>query len=379
MPTTFHVRALASPLRIELDDSVAPADQAAILAQWNDLITEDDAAMTIRATIGEATENGTAGQTLVSAPSAEELADTLTSTATLLGIGGLSGEALMLHASAIALDDGRVIGFVGPSGRGKTTAAKALAHTFGYITDETLAIRPDGEVISYPKPLSIGTRPQHKTPMAASALGLRIPAASDDLRLAALVLLDRRKGIDRPRVEPVTLIEALGELVPQTSYLSQMTGALANLVRLIRSTGGVRRVVYSEADTLPSIVDEILATTHDDVESVTDVSRESQQGCGCGAGSSDEVASGAPGTYRRTAHTNAVLVDDRLIVLRTDQVTVLEGVGPIVWLAAQDSTDAELLEAVLEQLPAPPPGVDPAGVVADAVSELLDAKLLIRS
>lgn len=379
MPTTFHVRALASPLRIELDDTVAPADQAAIMAQWNDLIIEDDAAMTIRATIGDATENGTTGQTLVSAPSAEELADTLTSTATLLGIGGLSGEALMLHASAIALDDGRVIGFVGPSGRGKTTAAKALAHTFGYITDETLAIRPDGEVISYPKPLSIGTRPQHKTPMAASALGLRIPAASDDLRLAALVLLDRRKGIDRPRVEPVTLIEALGELVPQTSYLSQMTGALANLVRLIRSTGGVRRVVYSEADTLPSVVDEILATTHDDVESVTDVSRESQQDCGCGSGSSDEVAPGAAGTYRRATHTNAVLVDDRLIVLRTDQVTVLEGVGPIVWLAAQDSTDAELLEAVLEQLPAPPPGVDPAGVVADAVSELLDAKLLIRS
>jgi hypothetical protein len=379
MPTTFHVRALASHLRIELDDSVAPADQATILAQWNDLITEADATMTIRATIGEVTEIGTVGQTLVSAPSAEELADTLTSTATLLGIGGLSGEALMLHASAIALDDGRVIGFVGPSGRGKTTAAKALSRTFGYITDETLAIRPGGEVISYPKPLSIGTRPRHKTPMAASSLGLRIPAASDDLRLAALVLLDRRDGIDGARVEPVPLVEALGELVPQTSYLSQMAGALANLVRLIRSTGGVRRVVYSEADSLPSIVDEILSTNHDDVESVADVSRESQQGCGCGAGSSDEDAPGAPGTYRRGAHTNAVLVDDRLIVLRTDQVTVLEGVGPVVWLSAQDSTDADLLDAVLEQLPPPPAGVDPAAVVAGAVSDLLDARLLIRS
>ena len=110
----------------------------------------------------------------------------------------------MLHAAAVALDDGRVIGFVGPSGRGKTTASQALGRTYGYVTDETLAIRPDGSVVAYPKPLSIGARPGHEAHRAG--LGARpSPGPTGKLRLAALVLLDRRPDVEQPYVESVPI------------------------------------------------------------------------------------------------------------------------------------------------------------------------------
>lgn len=378
MPTAFNVRALGSTVRIELDDSLTSDEQEWIASQWHDLVVEHDspAVATMRGGIGESDDQTRQGTvTPVIAGSVEELADRLTSTVTLTGIGELSGEALMLHASAVALDDGRVLGFVGPSGRGKTTAAQSLGAQFGYVTDETLAVQHDGTVLAYPKPLSIGDRPSHKSQTAASALGLgRAPA--DDLRLAAIVLLDRRPGVEQPRVEWVPLTEALADLVPQTSYFAQIDRPLRTLVELVRSTGGVRRVVYSEASTLPGLVDEILSTTHDDDAVITEIADQSRQGCDCAGRADDDAA--APGTYRRAHHVDALMVDEQVIVLRTNEVTVLDGVGPVVWLAASDATDDDLRGAALSQLPDPPEGIDPAQVVDVAVQQLVDAALLIR-
>ena len=150
---------------------------------------------------------------MIRANSPEALAQRITSEVTIGAIRGLRGEALMLHASAVSLDDGRVIGFVGPSGRGKTTASQALGRFYGYVTDETLAVRVDGSVVPYPKPLSIGSWPGVKVTEPASTLGLR-RAPAESLRLAAIVLLDRRPDVEQPFVESVPIIEALSELVP---------------------------------------------------------------------------------------------------------------------------------------------------------------------
>jgi hypothetical protein len=60
-------------------------------------------------------------------------------------------------------------------------------------------------------------------------------------------------------------------------------------------------------------------------------------------------------------------------------VTVLDGVGPIVWLAANDSTEDELRSAAVRQLPTPPEGVDPAVVIAAVIDELIESKLLLRN
>lgn len=380
MSRAFHVRALTSVVRVEFDDSVTPEALELLTQPWADLRLPDwdgPATPVLRGAIGDPRDQPESrdGIRHLTATSAEELADSIASALTLIGIGDLAGEALMLHAAAVSLDDGRVIGFVGPSGRGKTTAALELGGSFGYVTDETLAVRPDGSVIPFPKPLSIGERPAHKRLADAAALGLRA-APADDLRLEAIVLLDRRPGLERPEVESVSLVDALTDLVPQTSYLAALPSPLRTLADLVRSTGGIRRVSYSEASTLASAVDEILATRHDDRAMLIDVSEESQRDCDCSRGAVEEPR--PVGTYRRTKHSDALMVDDRLIVLRPNEVTVLDGLGPVVWLAASDSTDDDLREAALNEVGAPPPGIDATAVVAEAVAQLVNAELLAK-
>lgn len=389
MPTAFDVRALTSTVRIELDDTLSSEERASIRSTWTDLIVEgtDAPAITIRGSVAsKLVEAKSAGEKSITLRSAAELAERLTSEVTLNGISGLSGQALMLHASAIALDDGRVIGFVGPSGRGKTTASQALGRSHGYVTDETLAIRPDGSVVPYPKPLSIGMHPEPKQAEPASSLGLH-PTLADDLRLAAIVLLDRRPDVARPYVETVGLIDALRDLVPQTSYLASLDRPLRTLAELVESTGGVRRVVYSEADTLPGLVDDILAAEQSEQPHLSDVSAVYRRDCDCFA----QLLPGAPiltpdpegvivrpGSYQRSNQTDALMVDDQLVVLLKYDVFVLEGIGPIVWLAADLLLEDELREVVLRQLPEPPESVDPVEAVSAALAQLVSAGLLYR-
>ena len=259
MPTAFDVRALASTVRVELDDSLSAEERESIRSHWADLIVDGTEApnLTLRGSVAaKPAETKRDNVKSITVRSSDELADRLTSEITLGAIGGLSGDALMLHASAVALEDGGVIGLVGPSGRGKTTASRVLGRTFGYVTDETLAIRTDGSVVAYPKPLSIAPTadpgaaadvdPDAKNAVPASTLGLRT-VPEGELHLAAIVLLDRRPGIERPYVESVTLTEALSELAPQTSYLAALDRPLRTLAELVDGTGGVRRIVYSEA------------------------------------------------------------------------------------------------------------------------------------
>ena len=80
---------------------------------------------------------------------------TLQGQVTLQLIAASSG-LLMWHAAGISLNDGRVLGLVGASGMGKSTAVAHLTRrTWGYVTDETLGVDPDGRVWAYPKPLAL--------------------------------------------------------------------------------------------------------------------------------------------------------------------------------------------------------------------------------
>lgn len=386
MPTAFDVRALTSTVRIELDDSVSPGERETIASHWADLIVDpvDDPSHTVRGGVGSPAVGADASTTM--APTADVLADQITSEVTFAGINRLRGKALLLHAAAIATEDGEVIGFVGPSGRGKTTASRALGSTYRYVTDETLAVRPDGQVVPYAKPLSLGERPGHKRTEAASALGLK-PTADEDLRLGAIVLLDRRPDIDTPYLEAVSVTDVVAELVPQTSFLTELEHPLRTLAELVVSTGGVRRVVYSEADDLAPLIEQILADQGEEGRIMLTEVDTDERDCDCfnkvldarQKGVDVERVQGPPGTYRRAGHMDALLVDDQLLVLKPGGVTVLHGVGPIVWLAADDSTEEELRAAALSQLPDPPEGVDPAAVVAGAIDDLIESELLLRN
>jgi len=201
------------------------------------------------------------------------------------------------------------------------------------------------------------------------------------------VLLDRRGDVDQPYVETVGLVDALRDLVPQTSYLAALDRPLRVLAELVASTGGVRRVVYAEADTLPGLLDDILATEQPGQPTLSDVVAAYRRDCDCfaqllpGAPILTEDPVGAmvrPGSYQRSNQTDALMVDDQLVVLLRYDVFVLEGLGPIVWLAADLLLEDELLQVVLRQLPEPPEGVDPAAAVSAALSQLVDAGLLFR-
>ncbi len=119
------------------------------------------------------------------------LMDTLSSHLTRTAIQARLGELWMLHACALAHPEtGATVVLVGPSGSGKTTVAATLGRHFGYLSDETVAIRHDGTVLPYPKPLSVlvdGRGPKRQE--SPSDLGLLVAPSRPWLK--AIALLDR--------------------------------------------------------------------------------------------------------------------------------------------------------------------------------------------
>jgi len=184
----------------------------------------------------------------------------LSSHLTVAAISANFGELWMLHACAVAdPTTGATAVLVAASGTGKTTAAVALGRRLGYLTDETAAIRPDGTLLPYPKPLSVlvdgqGPKRQH----SPSDLGLlEAPAAP---WLAAIALLDR-DGSPSPRVEAVRTVEALPALAEHTSALQRHERPLHMVAEHLHRTGGLRRISYREAEDLVPVVAELLAGT----------------------------------------------------------------------------------------------------------------------
>ena len=188
-------------------------------------------------------------------PSASErvyMLSGLSQQVTLAAIEAARGRAWMLHAAGIATPDGQVVVLVGPSGRGKTTASRALGAAYGYVSDETVAIDDDGRVWPYRKPLSVIEDPAApKTQLPPSALGLQ-PLPDAELRVAAVVLLDRDPSHpEAPTSRSPISATRSRDSISQTSFLHDQPAALRFIAALATATGGIRTVKYREAATLP--------------------------------------------------------------------------------------------------------------------------------
>lgn len=203
-------------------------------------------------------------------PLTQEMRHRLVANLTERGIDDLAGRALMLHAAGVASKDGRVLALVAESGTGKTTAAHHLCRgSFGYVTDETVAVTPEGGVFPFAKPLSLVTdpdQPQVKQHQGPDALGLKL-APDAPLTLAGVVLLARDPDhAGAPALEDVPLLDALMELICHTSAFTWLDHPLQQAARIVGRCGPVRRLTYRDIHDCDVLLEDLVAADPGQVE-----------------------------------------------------------------------------------------------------------------
>lgn len=301
--------------------------------------------------------SSTAGHTVILTGSGDvsplqRVAD-LTGTVTLTALDATRGTRLLLHAAGIAAPDGSVLTLVGPSGRGKTTAARHLGRHFGYVSDESVAVDEALTVWSYRKPLSVIVDGQSfKEQIAPSDLGLR-PLPDAPLHLAGITLLDRDPDADGVRVDPVDLIDAICEMTPQISYLPELPSPLQYVARIIDEVGPVTRLVYRDAVDLPAVVEKMFTTPPPPPQAWSAPSR---------------VAS--PGPWRCAEVDDAILVEGRACILRAGVVTALDHRGCLVWtMCREGATTDEIARSAVAAFGAPEGG-DARALIEETIEDL---------
>ncbi|MBF4462876.1 MULTISPECIES: hypothetical protein [unclassified Rathayibacter] len=369
----MSVAVLEVPFRVVFGSGVTEDDAARIMTSWESCrIEPTEGSREVVVEVGERQPTPVSQGTRITSSSVQQLEETLTSTLTVEAIGVRRSELLMLHACGIADDDGRVLAFVAASGTGKTTISRALGTRFGYVTDETVAVLPDGRVLPYPKPLSVkpltGTAP--KAQLAPASLSLR-PLPEAPLVLAGVILLERREGVETPRFEPVDPIAAVEDLVPQTSYLSARPRPITDLVERLIALGGVRRLVYSEAKAVLDLVEKAFAAPQEAAPALWEAVEPLPTGA---------RADVPDGLIVRSPTDDALLMPGGEILLFLENRLVrLSGIGPSIWrLSGEGIARAELTQALLAEVGAPPAGVDADAVVGDALDELDELGVLSR-
>jgi hypothetical protein len=298
---------------------------------------------------------------------ADEGGYVLASTLTSRVIERLVGTRMMFHACGLSTDDGRVLALVAASGTGKTTAARMLAASaFGYVTDETVVIDDELRVEAYPKPLSLLGEVNHhqgKVQRGPDELGLR--ACADELRLGPVVMLDRGPDGLSARLEPVTLLDAMLEVIPQTSGLPSLARPLQRLAEAILAGGGGRRLTYSEIAQAEPLLRELMAEP-------TSPPSEGWEAIEPLAG----VVPLRDGRLGVDAYQDAIIVDDELLLLVHGVPMRLSGIGASIWLALRSGVaSADLTHHVTDLHGEHPQAVE---LVDRAVADLLAAGAISR-
>jgi hypothetical protein len=124
-----------------------------------------------------------------------------------------SGRHLLLHAAALARPHGRAVLVTGPSGAGKSTLAAVLStRGWRYLTDEVVALAPDG-VLPYPRSLALTGAARRRV----EALGVPCVEASDDAVLVDAAALGAAPGCPVPvSVEAIVLLDPRRDGRPPT-------------------------------------------------------------------------------------------------------------------------------------------------------------------
>ncbi len=204
-----------------------------------------------------------AGVVPIAEPGGSSVAETLqrlTQRITQTLIGARAGQLFLFHASAVCHPrTGATLMAVAPGGTGKTTLARHFGRSYGYLSDETVAIEDDGRIVPYPKPLSIRGESGPKLETSPADLGLIRPAVP--ATLAGVVLLTRDPGFPPPvDVLELPTLDAMAEMAPESSSLSAIPNPLRRLADLLAPVAPVLRVTYSEVGHLAPLVEELVGT-----------------------------------------------------------------------------------------------------------------------
>lgn len=272
-------------------------------------------------------------------PLTQPMRHRLTANLTEAGVEHLAGRALMLHAAGLAADDGAVLVLVAESGAGKSTAATRLCREhFGYVTDETTAILPSGQVLGFPKPLSLvdtGALDGSKVTVSPDDLGLRHHPA--DLRLGRVVLLDRRPGLatGSASLSALTLAEGITALIPHTSALPRLPAPITTMARLLDRCGPVHRLGYRDIDGAAELLRGHLAAPAPEPAEWSPLPIAGPAGPGHG--------------YLSVAPADGIIVDGEAVMLVGDRPIRLFGLGLTLWTRALGAWTArdELVEACI--------------------------------
>lgn len=319
------------------------------------------------------------------------LCERLTTSITHLATTARRHDHVLLHAAGLVdPGSGATIAVVGPSGRGKTTAATALAQHLGYLSDETVAVADDGTVLAYPKPLSLKRGPDRpKLQVAPDELGLApLPPAPAVLR--RILVLDRQPGLAVPVLDRVRLTDVLDDVIGQVGFIGARPHPLRRLQGLVDRCGGLFRVRYSEASTLPSVVAHLLRSAAASKLHAVPPAPVPTIGRGVTTAGPDRTEPGAV-TWRVGDDVVDWVEDgDDVVVLARGTAVALAGVGALVWRTVVEAGDAALdggppgtgitpmTSHAVRVFGAPDDG-DPRAIVADAVQTLEHHGLLVRS
>lgn len=245
-----------------------------------------------------------------------ELSELLASAVTRIAIERRSDAFMLLHAAGLSHPtSGAVAALVGTSGAGKSTAARVLGRTLGYLSDEVVAVGRSRRVLPFAKPVSI-VDPGRPWKRQAHPDALGMTRHRGELKLRRLVVLDRHSAhAGAPEAWPLDVQTATESIIPQVSSFGRSARPLAALTALMSECGGAVRVRYRDADDLPPLILRLL----DDAALVPSVAR---------ARVDDEVWIG------ETCYLQLGL-----------ELVALEGVGALVWHALQAPRPERMLAA----------------------------------
>jgi hypothetical protein len=251
---------LDTAIRLDCTGSGHEVLAEAVRGAWSRCLDETGARPDVRLSLalGSAAQLDAQPDVDLCAADVDLLLHRLSPLVTMRAIDHQAGRLVMLHAAGVADPaTGRTVALVAPSGVGKTTAARSLCRRLGYVTDETMAVREDGSIATYPKPLSVIQTPgdHHKAQLSPDELGL-VPAPTL-CTLAGVLVLDR-DGSASAWLEPVPLLTALARLGSESSYLSRLPRPLHRLAGVVERAGGLKVVHYADREQLLDLMDDML-------------------------------------------------------------------------------------------------------------------------